>query len=140
MGEAITCAYESLINFVGPNPNKLGDIAMLSVLMSAGAYGTTNQATDFKDIEGDRLLGRKTIPIAAPTLSRPTLFLLMCAWSIALTRVWELDNMAASAFITLGFAIGARFMFYQSVAADKKSCLLYNVSPSRLDKLPFAPC
>lgn len=115
----------------GQDPHKLGDIAMLSVLMSAGAYGTTNQATDFKDIEGDRLLGRKTIPIAAPTLSRPTLLLLMCAWSIALTRVWELDILATAAFSALGFAVGARFMLFQSVVADKKSCLLYNVSAPR---------
>ena len=112
---------------LGQNPHKLGDIAMLSVLLSAGAYGTTNQATDFKDIKGDRLMGRKTLPIAAPILARPTLFALMCAWSVALSKVWELDVFAATAFCALGFTAAARFILYQTVAADKKSCLLYNV-------------
>ena len=100
---------------------------MLSVFLSAGAYGTTNQATDFKDIKGDRLMGRKTLPIAAPILARPTLFALMCAWSVALSKVWELDVSAATAFCAFGFAVAARFMLFQTVLADKKSCLLYNV-------------
>ena len=112
---------------LGQNPHKLGDIAMLSVLLSAGAYGTTNQATDFKDIKGDRLMGRKTLPIAAPILARPTLFVLMCAWSVILSKVWELDIFAATAFCALGFTAAARFILFQTVAADKKSCLLYNV-------------
>ena len=99
--------------------------------MSAGAYGTTNQATDFKDVNGDRLMGRKTLPIAAPVLARPTLYVLMCAWSIALSKVWELDVFAAAAFCALGFAIAARFMLFKTVTADRKSCLLYNVRHHR---------
>lgn len=96
--------------------------------MSAGAYGTTYQATDFKDIEGDRILGRNTIPIAAPVLARPTLLVLMCVWSIFLSTVWELGALATLTLNALGFVVGARFMLCRSVAEDKQSCLLYNVS------------
>ena len=72
-------------------------------------------------------MGRKTLPIAAPILARPTLFVLMCAWSVALSKVWELDVFTALAFCALGFAIAARFILFQTVMADRKSCLLYNV-------------
>lgn len=112
----------------GPNPHVVNKAAALSIFLSTGAYGTTNQATDFKDIEGDKLMRRKTLPIAAPRLARPTLFLLMLSWSIAVTRVWELDTLASLVFNVLGFAIGVRFLAFNDIPADKTSCLLYNVS------------
>ena len=96
--------------------------------MSAGAYGTTHQATDFKDVEGDRILGRNTIPIAAPVLARPTLMLLMCAWSMWSSTVWELGMLTSLALNVLGFFVGARFLLRRTVEDDKRSCFLYNVS------------
>lgn len=111
--------------------------AALSIFLSTGAYGTTNQATDFKDIEGDKLMRRKTLPIAAPRLARPTLFLLMLSWSIAVTRVWELDTLASLVFNVLGFAIGVRFLAFNDIPADKTSCLLYNVSLAVVDANDF---
>lgn len=118
-----------MISSIGSNPHRLGDVELTSILMSAGAYGTTYQATDFKDIEGDRILGRKTIPIVAPVLSRPTLMALICIWSSCLAGVWKLGTLYALALNAYGLFVGARFVLFRTVVDDMRSCLLYNVSP-----------
>lgn len=95
---------------------------------------TTQQALDFKDIEGDRLLGRKTIPIAAPSLARPSLVLLMCIWTTGLTIGWKLDAYVSAAFYFIGYLAACRFLFLGTVADDKRSCLFYHV---RIGKYVF---
>lgn len=95
--------------------------------MSAGAYGTTYQATDFKDIEGDRILGRKTIPIVAPVLSRPTLMALICISSSCLAGVWKLRTLYALALNAYSLFVGARFVICRTVVDDMQS-LIYHMS------------
>lgn len=99
----------------------------MSVLASAGIFATTIQAQDFKDTEGDRLVGRKTLPIVAPTIARPTLMLALMLWSVGLSALWGLSTWSALAFNVLAFTVGMRFVSLDSIKADQRSFYLYNV-------------
>ncbi|THH08949.1 hypothetical protein EW145_g2356 [Phellinidium pouzarii] len=93
----------------GANRHALDNISVMSVLCSAGIFVTTIQAQDFKDTEGDRLVGRKTLPIVAPTVARPTLMLALAAWSIGLSALWGLSMGASLTFNVLALSVGIRF-------------------------------
>ncbi len=74
----------SLMVIQGNNRHYLDNTARLSVLCSAGIFFTTIQSQDFKDVEGDSLIGRQTIPIVHPKLAAPTLAMVlrgMVRWS-----------------------------------------------------------
>lgn len=98
------------------------------MLCSAGIFATTIQAQDFKDTEGDRLVGRKTLPIVAPELARPTLMLALLAWSVGLSSLWSLSTKVSLAYIILAVAVGLRYITFNSIKADQRSFYLYNVS------------
>lgn len=104
-------------------------MALLCVAISAAVFTTTVHAQDFKDVDGDRLVGRVTLPMVFPRLSRNTMIVGMLAWSLALANVWELDVLTASVFLALGATVGIRFLLFESVPEDQTSYLLYNVSP-----------
>lgn len=98
------------------------------MLCSSGIFFTTIQAQDFKDTEGDRLVGRKTLPIVAPKAARPTLLLALCAWSASLSLLWRLNLEVAATFNILAIAVGGRFVVFNSIKSDQRSFYLYNVS------------
>lgn len=100
------------------------------MLASAGIFATTIQAQDFKDTEGDRLVGRRTLPIVAPNVARPTLLLALSAWSIALSFAWRLNSLFTVLFNVLALAVGGRYVALDGVKADQRSFYLYNVSSS----------
>ncbi|EJD04462.1 uncharacterized protein FOMMEDRAFT_82531 [Fomitiporia mediterranea MF3/22] len=111
----------------GGNRHRMDNISVLSVLCSAGIFATTIQAQDFKDTEGDRLVGRKTLPIVAPTVARPTLLAALLIWTGALSMIWKLAPMPAILFHILAVAVGVRFIVLNSIKADQRSFYLYNV-------------
>ncbi|KAI5120555.1 hypothetical protein M0805_000283 [Coniferiporia weirii] len=112
----------------GTNSHRLDSIGATSILCSAGIFASTIQAQDFKDIVGDRLVGRKTLPIVAPTVSRPTLLLGLLAWSVGLSSIWCLSTVVALAFNMLALLVGIRFVVFDINRADQRSFYLYNVS------------
>ncbi|KAL5534703.1 hypothetical protein ACEPAG_1167 [Sanghuangporus baumii] len=114
----------------------LDNISVISVLCSAGIFATTIQAQDFKDTEGDRLVGRKTLPIVAPSVARPTLMLALLAWTSALSSLWGLAAVPAFVFHFLALSVGGRFMVLKSIKADQRSFYLYNVWLSVAHALP----
>ena len=118
--------------FIGKNRHALDNISWLSVLCSAGIFATTIQAQDFKDTEGDRLVGRKTLPLVAPTIARPTLLLALMTWSVGLSALWRLSTEVALAFNILALAVGGRYVAFNTIKADQHSFYLYNVSNSML--------
>ncbi|KAI5120552.1 hypothetical protein M0805_000280 [Coniferiporia weirii] len=120
----------------GTNSHRLDSISATSILCSAGIFASTIQAQDFKDIVGDRLVGRKTLPIVAPTISRPTLLLGLLAWSVGLSSIWCLSTVVALAFNTLALLVGIRFMVFDTIRADQRSFYLYNVWLSTAHALP----
>ncbi|KAI5120554.1 hypothetical protein M0805_000282 [Coniferiporia weirii] len=120
----------------GESCHALDKISAASILCSAGFSASTIQAEDFKDIKGDRLIGRKTLPIVAPTIARPTLMLGLLAWSISLSTLWCLSTIGALAFIALALLVGIRFVVLDTIEADQRSYYLYNVWLSVAHVLP----
>ena len=91
---------------------------------------TTIQAQDFKDVEGDILVNRQTLPILFPTASRVVTSLLVPLWSLVFAHCYPTaDPMVSSAAVVLGAIIGTRFWFERTREGDKRSYLLYNVRP-----------
>ncbi|KAI0062573.1 hypothetical protein BV25DRAFT_1803812 [Artomyces pyxidatus] len=120
----------------GGNSHTLDRTAILSIYCSAGIVATTIQAQDFKDEDGDRVIGRKTIPIVLPSIGRYTVFVPLLLWSGVLSMAWRLDFLTAAAFQTLAVFVGARFISYKSVPADQISYYWYNVWLSIAHTLP----
>ena len=101
---------------------------MLSICISTCATASTYHVQDFKDVEGDRLIGRQTLPLLRPEQARLSVLLVLLAWSVALTVIWELDLFSASTLICLGLTVGLRFFCYRTVSTDQMSFYWYNVS------------
>lgn len=111
----------------GSDPYRLTSTMLLAISISAGIFATTIQAQDFKDIRGDSLIGRKTLPIVFPSVARPTLSIALLAWSLSLTHIWRLDFATACALIALSCFVGVRFVFLQGEKVDQISFYWYNV-------------
>lgn len=122
-----TFSYVLIILFQGNNFYSIDSISWWSCLCSAGIFATTIQAQDFKDTVGDKLIGRKTLPIVYPDIARPTLMLALAIWSIGLSLLWQLSAQTALAFNILGMAVGGRFISKTNCKADQRSFYLYNV-------------
>ncbi|KAH7908466.1 UbiA prenyltransferase family [Hygrophoropsis aurantiaca] len=120
----------------GRDYSHVENTGLLSVAISVAIQATTLQAQDFKDVEGDHLIGRLTIPIVFPTLSRPSMLIGLFMWSVYLTKVWCLDWASGVAFIVLSVLVGARFVLYKERKADKKSCKYYSLWSSVVYLLP----
>ncbi|KAJ4469250.1 UbiA prenyltransferase family [Lentinula aciculospora] len=113
------------------NQNQLG-----AILGSALIIFTTIHAQDFRDDEGDALLGRRTFTLSFPIFSRITMPILLAAWSIALYLFSEANRALMLAFVVLGAVTGVRFLTLKSAKDDRLSYLYYNVS-NILHSLPL---
>ncbi len=89
---------------------------------------TTIQAQDFKDVHGDSLIGRRTLPLMYPRGSRVLMAILLPTWSVLFTYCYaDAGRLLPTCTVLLGAATGARFFFQRSEAQDKKTYLYYNV-------------
>lgn len=75
-----------------------------------------------------------TFPIA----SRISVGLGIPLWAICLSIVWGLDLLSAIAFVAYSCYTGTRFLLYQTLEADKRSCKYYSVSVFSLYPRPVA--
>jgi 4-hydroxybenzoate polyprenyltransferase len=101
------------------------------VCCSAGIFATTIHAQDFKDEEGDRAVGRRTIPIVFPSFARWTVIVPLLIWSSGLSLLWRLDVTTSLCFIALGLFVGVQFLISKTVKSDQISFYWYNVSDIR---------
>ncbi|KAH7910334.1 UbiA prenyltransferase family [Hygrophoropsis aurantiaca] len=115
---------------------EIDHVTTLAIVINAAVFATTLQAQDFKDVEGDRLIGRKTLPIVFPLLSRMFMLIGLPLWSLFLVRVWGMDVICGSLFVCCGLLTGARFVIYPSVSGDKVSCIVYSMWFSLVHLLP----
>ena len=97
-------------------------------MLSAGINATTIQAQDFKDVHGDRAIGRRTLPIILPGVARYTILAGLTLWSIGLAWIWKLDWATASVFLSVAGIVASRFQLLTSVKDDQISYYWYNVS------------
>ncbi|KAJ6496295.1 UbiA prenyltransferase family-domain-containing protein [Mycena sanguinolenta] len=113
--------------------HRFGEAAHLSLIFSFGIIVTTIHTQDFQDRVGDKMTGRRTLPIVLPVLSRYTIFVGVIAWSVVLSRVWRLDLLAQIPLTLLGTIVGFRCSMLRTVQSDKLTYVLYNVSSSFLE-------
>lgn len=96
--------------------------------MSTMIFATTLHCQDFKDAEGDRMIGRKTLPILFPSLARFSVLVGLPLWSVCLTCLWKIDAICSAAFVAYAALVGMRFVMLRGTQADRQSCQLYSVS------------
>jgi 4-hydroxybenzoate polyprenyltransferase len=117
--------------------SRLEPTAISAIIMSLAVFASTLHAQDFKDVEGDRLIGRQTLPIAFPNLARTSMLIGLPLWSIYLSRVWGVDALCTSAFTAYAAMVGLRFMTCKTSQAARRSCKLYSVSVVFLANAPL---
>lgn len=108
--------------------SKLDFTGSFSIFIISAILATTIQAQDFQDVPGDKLVGRNTLPIAFPNISRHTPLISLLFWSAYLSFIWEIDTPARAGFTCLAVVVGLRYYLWRSTKADKLSYFLYNVS------------
>ncbi|EMD36321.1 hypothetical protein CERSUDRAFT_65984 [Gelatoporia subvermispora B] len=101
--------------------------AVLSICISAGIFATTIQTQDFKDVHGDRIVGRRTLPIVWPSVARYTVLVGLCLWSLILASIWDLSIDAQIVSHGLSIFVSYRFMTYKGIHEDQISFYWYNV-------------
>lgn len=106
----------------------LDNTAILAIFLSASIFATTIHAQDFEDVPGDKVIGRRTLPIVHPSWARFTVIATLSAWSFGLWYIWDLDATVASTFCALAFFVGYRYIALTSIAQDQTSFKWYNVS------------
>ncbi|KAG2067696.1 hypothetical protein BDR04DRAFT_1211965 [Suillus decipiens] len=119
---------------IGSSIDKVGARA---VTFNFVMFATTLHAQDFKDEEGDRLAGRRTLVTLFPTFARMSMMISIPLWSLYLSRLWKMDLVCSVAFIAYGTIVGARFMVYRTASAHKKSCKLYSVSDLKFENSTY---
>ena len=87
-----------------PNGSKGGFNAALVVL-------ETIHAQDFEDERGDRVQGRKTIPIAVPYGSRWLMAVGVTGWSVALSWFWGFKLWVSCLVVLAGVSVASRYLF-----------------------------
>ena len=100
------------------------------MLVAAAIYGTTFHSQDFKDVAGDIAVGRRTLPMVHPTLSRFAYLLIAVLWSLAIALMYDVSGVSfliASIPVALACLTGMRFVFLSSVEADRLSFVLHGV-------------
>lgn len=120
----------------GSSPS-IDSIGARAITFSCAVFATTLHAQDFKDEEGDRFTGRRTLVTLFPMFARISMMIGVPLWSYCLSRLWQVDNICSAAFVMYGMVVGARFMIYRGASADRQSCKLYSVSD--LESLNFLP-
>lgn len=89
----------------------------------------TIHAQDFKDKDGDRKIGRQTIPIVfSATTARYSLIIPLMAWSIALCYIWRLNLLETTAFMCMGLIVSHQYWKASTVYEYQVAFYWYNVS------------
>lgn len=108
----------------------LSNRTLLAQLISSLIVLTTIHSQDFEDVEGDRIQGRRTLPLVFPQASRTIMVILLPAWSLFLSFYWRSGSLYCATLLGLGIALAARYLFLRSQKSDRMSYILYNVRMS----------
>lgn len=98
------------------------------MIASAAVYATTIHAQDFKDVDGDRAIGRKTIPIIFGThWARWTVLFPLVLWSVGLSVLWQVDIASSAVFVLLAAIVGVLFIMGRGQHEYQVAFYWYNV-------------
>lgn len=87
----------------------------------------TVHAQDFADVNGDRRLGRRTLPIIALEGSRIYMFCAFPLSSFALASVWSLGPLSRLLFVSMSAWVGIRYYLFRDEIRDQANYRLYNI-------------
>lgn len=106
--------------------------AYIALILSFFTIITTIHCQDFRDIEGDRLSGRITLPIQfGQTASRALFSFFVVFWSIFIPHIWDMSTLCRVVYFLSGLYLGVIVFRRRTVEEDKQSYKLYNVSTRR---------
>lgn len=114
----------------GADPTRLDSIGVCSIIASAGIFASTIHAQDFKDVDGDRAIGRRTVPIVFPRYARLTVIIPLLLWSSGLSVFWNLDIVTSALFISLSLYVGAVYLVAPGIQQFQVAFYWYNVCAS----------
>jgi 1,4-dihydroxy-2-naphthoate octaprenyltransferase len=89
---------------------------------------TTVHAQDFQDVDGDREVGRNTLPMMFPTLSRVTMLLLLPLWTTLVISFCHPPLLLGVVYLLLSLIVGVRFFVFRRSEDDEWTYFVYNVS------------
>ncbi|KAI0070189.1 hypothetical protein K474DRAFT_895382 [Panus rudis PR-1116 ss-1] len=115
----------------------LDTISILAICTNIAIHITTLHATDFKDVDGDRMIGRRTLPIIAPTLARYTMICGLTTWCAVLGYLWNTGILLWALLLFSGLYTGYRFVAMREVVDDRVSGNWYNLWLSISHLLPL---
>ncbi|KAJ7228329.1 UbiA prenyltransferase family [Mycena pura] len=108
--------------------NPLSRVSVTAITMSGLLHVTTGHAQDFRDLEGDAAIGRKTLPMLLPALfARWSLALLLATWTAALVRLWTPPIAATLALALFALTAATKFIRAGSLDADRAAYWWYNM-------------
>ena len=100
---------------------------LISFAVNALIIFSTIHAQDFRDEIGDKLMGRRTIPIVWPEGSRVWILAMLAAWSVGLSWACDLAVPFSALFCCLSLYVGLRFFQKRTADADRRTYIYYNV-------------
>ncbi|KAI1490700.1 UbiA prenyltransferase family-domain-containing protein [Biscogniauxia mediterranea] len=99
--------------------SNLTETGVAWTVMISGVILSTMHVQDLKDQEGDGARGRRSAPLVlGDRLSRWTVVIPVCFWSLFFTRFWTLGIWGLGPII-LGVIVAVRCLSYSSKAADR---------------------
>lgn len=99
------------------------------MLASTGIFATTIHAQDFQDIDGDRDIGRRTIPIVFGAAARYTVLVPLVLWSLGLSIFWGLSAARGTALTALAVHVSVLYVRAWTVREYEIAYCWYNVRP-----------
>jgi hypothetical protein len=100
---------------------------LISFATNALIIFSTIYAQDFRDEVGDKLMGRRTVPIVWPEGSRVWILAMLTAWSVGLSWACKLAIPFSVPFCCFSLYVGLRFFQKRTADADRRSYFYYNV-------------
>ncbi|KZT00514.1 uncharacterized protein LAESUDRAFT_665990 [Laetiporus sulphureus 93-53] len=137
LNAAGTAAFEVGATLVAAGGiHRLDCTAFMSVCLSAAIIASTIHAQDFKDIRGDQLVNRITIPLLFPSVARWTMLPSLTIWTMVLIQVWRITWSIGIRLLIGAIALGYRFLAFKTIRNDQASYVWYNVWLSLAHILP----
>ncbi|KAI5900744.1 uncharacterized protein SCHCODRAFT_02559621 [Schizophyllum commune H4-8] len=117
----------------------LSPLARSALAMTGAIFATTGYAQDFRDRAGDAAVGRNTVPLILPRLSRWLLGVSLFGWTSALVYYWEPP--VAFAFLLGGIGLTSTMLFARGCteAADARAYWWYSMWLIACHVLPIFP-
>ena len=99
---------------------------------------STVHTQDLADMEGDRLRGRKTIPlIHGEIIARCSIAVMVVAWSVFCPAFWNVPLLGYGLPLFIGGSLGIRVIVQRTVTADKISWQMWCTWMMTLYLLPL---